>query len=484
MKMKNLADIEIRTGDNVSPELPMEHAVEIGGIASGSGLKFSFNFNEYEYDRENIEKLALCFKANLLKIIEHCSRQKKEHSAPGMTAREYQIKKDYDAYLQRVQQEKLPDFTIKNYRHILLTGATGYLGAHLIPVLLKNTDAVIYLPVRGSTAAEAETRLRHKLSFYFGKDFPGPQTHRLEILKGDLREDKLGMDPAQYEPLVEIVDLVVHPAANVKHYGLYEELYKDNVKGTQQLLELALTGKNKDFYHISTPDVGRGRVPGKDYTFFTEYCHDLGQTSDNIYFRTKFEAEKKVLSYRTKGLNASIIRVGNLVSHSETGKFQENIEDDYFYSIVKGIISAGILTDTMEKKQYDMSFINYAAEAVALLITRDPRPNETYHVCNPNFLNMKDMKVFLKETGIELRKVKENQLQDYLSELEGKRNPAQSIERAKLHAGILEERVETPMITKEDRTVRTLRALGFEWPKVNKIHIKKMIEYCKEVGFL
>ncbi|HLP60854.1 MAG TPA: amino acid adenylation domain-containing protein, partial [Candidatus Deferrimicrobium sp.] len=123
------------------------------------------------------------------------------------------IQRDYDHYLERVKQEKWPTFTGKNdYKHILITGAAGYLGVYITHELLKLTDATLYLPIRGKSQAEAEEKIKKKMDFYFGPDLYNTQKHRLVILKSDLAEKQLGLSGPYYEKLSQIVDAVVHSA--------------------------------------------------------------------------------------------------------------------------------------------------------------------------------------------------------------------------------------------------------------------------------
>ena len=304
------------------------------------------------------------------------------------------------------------------------------------------------------------------------------------VLQSDLRKNQMGIDNAHYEELCNKVDAVVHSAANVKHYGLYEELYKDNVEVTERLLEFALTNKKKDFHFISTMDTGRGEIPGKEYLVFTEYSHDEGQQFKHLYMKSKFEAEKRILAYREKGLNASIYRAGNITFHSETGLFQENIENNAFYAIMRGIIKVGFLSDNMKKLVFDMSFINYSARAIVLLLTRAKLANETYHISNPNRLSMIDMIEFLTASGIQIPEVKAGNTREHLAQFEGNREYEKIIERMKLDSWAWDAKPSTITVSKADRTVMLLTKTGFKWPKVTKQHIQKMIAHCQKVGFL
>jgi thioester reductase-like protein len=477
----------ISTGDNFSPNLEREFALDVSGIAGSSGLNLNFAYNKYRYDRATMERFVSSYKANLLKIIGHCVKKKEKELGHSISSVDYQIKKDHDAYLQRFQQEQFPEFKRKsNYRHLLLTGGTGFLGAYLIPQLLENTapGSKLYLLIRAGSKEEAETRVMKKLAFYFGDQCPAAVKDRITFLAGDLRKDKLGLANGSYEKLCQQVDAVVHPAANVKHYGLYEEFYKDNVQGTEELLEFALKGKKKDFHYVSTLDVGYGDIPGREHMVYTEYCHDVGQQCKHLYIKSKFEAEKKVVAYRQKGLHTSIYRAGNLFCHSETGRFQENIDNNYFYAVIKGIIKLGLLPDIMEQKEYDISFINYSARAIAMLINCDPRSNETYHITNPNKLLLKDLAGYLREFGFAIENVNFTEMSNRLAQFNDNSEYEQVIERAKLHSGFMEERVMTKIVSGSERTVNLLEKLGFTWPEVTKKHIRLMVDHCKEVGFL
>jgi len=400
-----------------------------------------------------------------------------------------QLNKDYKAYMKEIKKEKLPLLAAEqDYGHILLTGGTGFLGAHLIYEMLAVTDAELHLLVRGDSPREAEEHLKTRLDFYFGEKFFDINKKRLHLVHGDIRADKLGIDESLYEKLSETVDAVVHSAADVRHFGMYEDFYKVNVQGTENLLELAERKKKKDFHHISTLSVGSGSIEDKRTIVFTEFCHDVGQKNDNVYIKTKLESEKKVLSYREKGINSSIYRVGNLISHSETGKFQENIEGDAFYAELKATITMGMVPN-LKGMFLEMSFIDHMAAACVRLMTRKNLQNETYHLKNIHIVTWPEMVSLLNKSGVDIEVVETEQFLDYLLEcIEDDKN-MDVIARLLLHVGLFGEMTEdiathTAFRTVTDRTLRILKQLGFEWVKPNESHVGKMIEHCRQVGFL
>jgi len=397
------------------------------------------------------------------------------------------IRDDYGAYLEQIKQEPTPDITPRNhYKEIMLTGATGYLGAFLLHELLEQTEALLHLPIRAVNLNKAEERLKQKLSFYFGSAYYGQNKNRIHVFPADLSRAGLGVPGEFYMTLAGTVDAVVHSAALVKHYGADDDFYKHNAAATRHVLDFAQAGKKKDVHYISTIDTGRGRIPGRDYLVFTEYTPDMGQEIQHLYIKSKQQAEKLVLNSRAEGIAASIYRVGNVTFHSATGGFQENIGDNTFYSIVKLLIKVGCLWENMKKLEFDLSFVDYTAKAIVQLLVRKHLLNRTYHVCNPNRLPLPKLVGILEENGLVVPRNVEKGIIDgaglTMKNRENARNE-ELIQRIALDSWAWDEDPGTVISVKSDMTRFLLRRLGIRWPRIQASHIKKMIDYGKTVGF-
>lgn len=199
----------------------------------------------------------------------------------------------------------------KNNRKIekvLLTGATGFLGIHILKELLKNSNSYIYCLVRGKDNNFAKERLIELYRFYFDKDL-NEYSQRLKVIYGDITKDKLGLNSKVYKDISNNVDTVIHSAATVKHYGNADLFYKINVLGTRNVIEFCKQN-NVRLHYISTISVS-GQYTDMADKVFTEDCFWIGQDyASNEYVKSKFEAEYEILKeIKSKKLYAKIYRV-------------------------------------------------------------------------------------------------------------------------------------------------------------------------------
>ena len=106
-----------------------------------------------------------------------------------------------------------------NVRNILLTGSTGFLGAHILNELIDNTSANIYCIIRNKNGKSPESRLINKLKYYFNDKLLNHLNKRIYVLPADISVPKFGLSEKEYNNLGKKIDLVIHSAAIVDHYG-------------------------------------------------------------------------------------------------------------------------------------------------------------------------------------------------------------------------------------------------------------------------
>ena len=177
-----------------------------------------------------------------------------------------------------------------------VTGATGFVGRHLVAELLKR-DGTIYVLAREGSRGKVDA-LAERLQAADG---------RLVTVPGDLAKPGLGV-----EGFSEPIDHFFHLAAVYDISADDEAMERANVEGTRHVVELANKLGPGRFHHTSSIAVA-GRYKG----VFQEDMFDEGQPLPHAYHRTKYDSEKIV----REGVEAKtlIFRPGIVVGHSETG---------------------------------------------------------------------------------------------------------------------------------------------------------------------
>jgi thioester reductase-like protein len=395
------------------------------------------------------------------------------------------LEPDLFSYRSRNEQCEGMDISVdRKYCNILLTGSTGYLGIYLLMELLKKTDSNIYTVIRAENDQKAEQRLIHKLEFYFGRDIYKRYKGRIYVLRGDLTQEGFGIQPADYLHLEETIDCIINSAAKVEHYGKYEEFYKINVGGVDEVVKLAKQGRKKDIHHISTIATGLGNIEGTDNKLFTEYDFDMGQKTDNYYILTKIKAEKKLLEARQNGLNVNIYRIGDAVFDSRTGRFQENIENNFIYLMMRALLKLKAMPALgTEIVLFDFAYIDYLSKAVVLLLTREALKNEVFHVFNPRDVTFKDFIEDSEYIGMNIRGMQFGDFLDLLYEKYEDEILRPYITDFIVHSTLLEIHSQTRIKATCEKTEMLLGKMGFEWVKPNREQLKGMIDYGREVNF-
>ncbi|WP_433599235.1 thioester reductase domain-containing protein [Nocardia sp. CA-135953] len=200
-------------------------------------------------------------------------------------------------------------------RRILLTGATGFLGSHLLLDLLRHSQAHVVCLVRADDDHGAAQRLEHAVR-RFALPWSREVRRRVTPLAGDLRRPRLGLSDQRWETLAAEVDSIVNAGAAVDFLRGYRSLRATNVLGPLTLAELACTDRPKPVHHISSLAVFNGSdaaTLGEDDPTANAAALPIG------YDRSKWAAEAVLRRAGEHGLVVTILRPGGIGSHPETG---------------------------------------------------------------------------------------------------------------------------------------------------------------------
>lgn len=335
---------------------------------------------------------------------------------------------------------------------ILLTGATGFLGAHILKKLIE-AGKTVYCLVRD------EQRLKVALQYYFD-DFTD---ERIIPVRGNIEEEHLGLFPTTYKKLVTEIDTVFHTAANVHHAGDYRELARTNVDGTKNVIAFCMES-GAVLEHTSTVSVhGSATVIQRtEKAVFDENILDIGQHyTDNVYIHSKYRAEEEILTARTQGLKANIFRIGNLTWRVSDGKFQKNAADNGFLHRLHAILKLGIYHENFEKFPIDMTAVDECADAyVRLALTGDV--NRIWHMFNDNYLDVRDL---FDRLGRPWK---------YASTLEAIEKMVANLDDRDIHVYLFYMLISgrsAEVKMRNDETKADLKKLGFTWSEPDRAYL-------------
>ncbi|WP_229840646.1 thioester reductase domain-containing protein [Streptomyces brasiliensis] len=200
-------------------------------------------------------------------------------------------------------------------RRLLLTGATGFLGSHMLLDLLRHSDAHVYCLVRADDEEAATARLGEQLRGY-RLPWSSEVRRRVTVLPGDIRRPHLGLSDELWHRLAHELDSVVGVAAAVDFLRGYQSLRSSNVLGALTLAELAAAGRPKPLHHISSiavfNEVGITSMGEDD---------PLAHVDRLIsgYDQSKWAAEVALRRARDHGLVVTALRPGGIGGHTRTG---------------------------------------------------------------------------------------------------------------------------------------------------------------------
>ena len=262
---------------------------------------------------------------------------------------------------------------------VVITGATGFLGAHLLRALLERGVYKVSCLLRDGDKG----RLCNMLSWYFGESWTKRNAAFIEVVKGDITKPMLGIEPEVYTQLSGNFKAIYHTAADVRHFTNGSCSEDVNLIGTENVIQFALK-ERVPLIHISTASISADYVvnDAQRPAIFTENDFNIGQNfEDNIYVKTKFLAENAVYSAMQSGLDARVFRVGRLVGRYSDGVFQKNAETNAFYNLVQSIGKLGVLPRTMALEPLEITPVDVCAGAILAL---ENAPLTTYHIIQPN----------------------------------------------------------------------------------------------------
>ena len=250
-----------------------------------------------------------------------------------------------------------------------VTGATGFIGRHLVEQLLKR-DGDIHVLVREGS--------RGKLDELIKKWPADPRPHRARRRRPV--EERLGVSDDDVAKLKEKgVRHFFHLAAIYDMTADDERNEKLNVDGTRNAVALANARRGRVLHHTSSI-----AAAGLHKGLFREDQFDEGQKLPSAYHRTKFESEK--IAREESKVPWRVYRPAIVVGHSETGEMDKIDGPYYFFKVLQKL--RHWLPEWAPLVAPEMGYTNvvpvdYVAKAMDHIAHQPDLDGQAFHLTNP-----------------------------------------------------------------------------------------------------
>ena len=390
---------------------------------------------------------------------------------------------DYEPLNALLQKNTLDTF-IKGERqslgHVLLTGATGYLGIHVLRELIDSDAETITCLVRGKDQHDAERRVRNLLFYYFNRHFDELWGTRLFVINGDVTENI--KDQMVNDQMVNI-NTVFNCAANVKHFSNGTDIEDVNIGGAQRCVDFCLA-TGAQLVHVSTTSTGGLWIGDKTpLPVLSEQNIFFSQFLGNQYMHSKFLADRLILdAVAHHGLKAKIMRVGNLAARNYDGEFQVNFSTNSYMGRIKIFNMLACCPYEQYDQPTEFSPINETAKAIVLL-AHTPAECTVFHPYNTHTRLLGDVLHGLEKIGTDIRFVETAEFNAVLQKAAEDPKKAALLTTMLAYQNMANGQKTQIVERTNEYTAQVLLRLGFRWSEPDSEYISKMLLAINQLGF-
>jgi len=262
-------------------------------------------------------------------------------------------------------------------KRVFLTGATGTIGAALVPRVLRDPSTWLTVLIRARDESDLQARLREILAYWCYESGDSNAT-RIHAVRGDISLPDFGLGPHDQLGL-DGTTHIVHCAANVKLNMTIEQANATAVVPTRTVLawgeRFTKAGTLSKIDVVSTVGVW-GRTPGD----MPERPLPEVRNFHNTYESAKAEAER-VIWAEGGGLPITVHRPSMVVGERGTGRV---LHFQVFYHLcefLSGVRTFGLMPDLGQTK-LDIVPVDWVADAIAWSSQRPETAGRIFHLCS------------------------------------------------------------------------------------------------------
>ncbi|MER7846884.1 thioester reductase domain-containing protein [Kitasatospora sp. NPDC096077] len=361
-------------------------------------------------------------------------------------------------------------------QEVLLTGATGFLGAFLLRDLMRSTKATVHCLVRAADRAAATERLRERLCWYRVWEEIDPD--RLAVVVGDLGQPRLGLTELEFDRLARIVDVVHHAGAAVNWLRSYTELRATNVAGTREVLRLAARHRTVPVHHVSSTGVFTPATAGEGPRTVTAPTGPPEALAHG-YAQSKWVAEQVVGIARERGLPVTVYRPDVICGDQRHGACQTR---DFVWLSLKGLVQSGAVPAGLAGEglgAVHMTPVDYVSAAITTLAGQRESAGGTFHLQNTGTDGYGELIGHLRELGYPLPEVTgEEWRRTVLADPGNALTPLlDEFERLSGHQGV-------HRLMDVTATDRALAGTGIDRPTVDLPLFRRYVDFFVRTGWL
>lgn len=311
-------------------------------------------------------------------------------------------------------------FTTKNHiakdaNFLLLTGATGYLGSHILLNLLQSSVQKVAVLVRSKNPVEGFKRLLTVLNKYDEQHILNNETftNKIMVVSGDFTKENLAISEKTQQLLKKNLDGIIHCGADVRHFGDEEHFKKTNIDSTSYLIKFSQQCDNIRFHYVSTLGIQEDLASEGNWDSFLDKETILDAPPvESLYTNSKLESEKLLQLAYAVDLPVTIYRPGNISCQSTTGIFQKNIDSNAVYRMFKSFILLKKAPDV--DFMMDFTMVDYASSLITNLALSKNTIGGIYNICNTSLVPFKEVISYFRNYGYVIDLVTEKQFTDFL----------------------------------------------------------------------
>lgn len=250
-----------------------------------------------------------------------------------------------------------------------VTGATGFIGRHLVDNLLKRKGTIHVLVRRGSQ--KKLDALIERMNW---------DRKRIVPVLGDLAKPRLGVSAEKASELKGKIKHFFHLAAIYDLAADAPSQLVANVEGTRNAVALAEAVNAGCFQYASSIAVA-GLYSGT----FREDMFDEAEDLDNPYFRTKHDAEKVVREECKRPYR--IYRPGIVVGNSKSGEIDKIDGPYYFFGALKKLrqtLPPWMPVVGIEGGRVNLVPVDFVADAMDCIAHKPGLNGGCFHLTDPD----------------------------------------------------------------------------------------------------